>query len=182
MPAPKLNFAVPMDGYSAKRVAVLLLLFRWWHSLAMTACSAPPPSWPKRPKKPCAYCTPPSLWQTTATTTAHDSGTSRLSAGSGRLWLSVCLAHALDNQALPHEAALIRSATAIGKYWICKRAVQHTYEAMECIGGVGYVEENVTARTFREAPVNAIWEGSGNVQCLICCGCCNASQTPGCII
>ncbi|MEI5639466.1 MULTISPECIES: acyl-CoA dehydrogenase family protein [unclassified Pseudoalteromonas] len=80
--------------------------------------------------------------------------------------ISFRLAHALDNQALPHEAALIRSATAIGKYWICKRAVQHTYEAMECIGGVGYVEENITARTFREAPVNAIWEGSGNVQCL----------------
>ncbi|MCW8093117.1 acyl-CoA dehydrogenase family protein [Alteromonas sp. ASW11-130] len=76
------------------------------------------------------------------------------------------ISHALDNINTPREAALIRSATAIGKYWICKRAIQHTYEAMECIGGVGFVNENVTARLYREAPVNAIWEGSGNVQCL----------------
>ncbi|MEW9799242.1 acyl-CoA dehydrogenase family protein [Alteromonas sp. CYL-A6] len=76
--------------------------------------------------------------------------------------LSYALAHSED----AHERALMRSATAIGKYWICKRAIQHTYEAMECVGGVGYVEENVTCRLYREAPVNAIWEGSGNVQCL----------------
>ncbi len=80
--------------------------------------------------------------------------------------ISFRIAHALDNIADPQESALIRSATAIGKYWICKRAVQHTYEAMECIGGVGFVNENITARLYREAPVNAIWEGSGNVQCL----------------
>ncbi|MCW8107717.1 acyl-CoA dehydrogenase family protein [Alteromonas ponticola] len=80
--------------------------------------------------------------------------------------ISFRIAHALDNSATAAEQALIRSATAIGKYWICKRAIQHTYEAMECIGGVGFVNENVTARLYREAPVNAIWEGSGNVQCL----------------
>ncbi|WP_414830531.1 acyl-CoA dehydrogenase family protein [Alteromonas sp. H39] len=82
------------------------------------------------------------------------------------LAISLRIAKALDNSHDSHEAALIRSSTAIGKYWICKRAVQHTYEAMECIGGVGYVEENITSRLYREAPVNAIWEGSGNVQCL----------------
>jgi putative acyl-CoA dehydrogenase len=47
-----------------------------------------------------------------------------------------------------------------------KRAPNHAYEAMECLGGVGYVEENIMPRLYREAPVNAIWEGSGNVQCL----------------
>lgn len=82
------------------------------------------------------------------------------------LAISLRMAHALDNNHNPEEVALVRSATAIGKYWICKRAIQHTYEAMECIGGVGFVEENVTSRLYREAPVNAIWEGSGNVQCL----------------
>ncbi|QCZ95141.1 DNA alkylation response protein [Salinimonas iocasae] len=82
------------------------------------------------------------------------------------LAISLRISRALDNLNDPQEAALVRSATAIGKYWICKQAVQHTYEAMECIGGVGYVEDNVTSRLYREAPVNAIWEGSGNVQCL----------------
>lgn len=82
------------------------------------------------------------------------------------LAISLRIARALDNPDDRHEAALVRSATAVGKYWICKRAVQHTYEAMECIGGVGYVEDNITSRLYREAPVNAIWEGSGNVQCL----------------
>lgn len=82
------------------------------------------------------------------------------------LAISLRIAHALDHGDDPRQAALVRSATGIGKYWICKRAIQHTYEAMECLGGVGYVEENVTCRLYREAPVNAIWEGSGNVQCL----------------
>ncbi|MCC2617286.1 acyl-CoA dehydrogenase family protein [Aestuariibacter halophilus] len=82
------------------------------------------------------------------------------------LAISLRIAKALDHADDPHQAALVRSATGIGKYWICKRAIQHTYEAMECIGGVGYVDENVTNRLYREAPVNAIWEGSGNVQCL----------------
>jgi putative acyl-CoA dehydrogenase len=82
------------------------------------------------------------------------------------LAISMRIAYALDHQSDPKQAALIRSATGIGKYWICKRTIQHTYEAMECLGGVGYVEENVTCRLYKEAPVNSIWEGSGNVQCL----------------
>ncbi|MBA2736129.1 MAG: acyl-CoA dehydrogenase family protein, partial [Pyrinomonadaceae bacterium] len=59
-----------------------------------------------------------------------------------------------------------RIATAIGKFWICKRAAVAVGEAMECLGGNGYVEESVLPRLYRDIPVNSIWEGSGNVQCL----------------
>jgi len=71
---------------------------------------------------------------------------------------------ALDDD--PAERAFARIATAVGKYWVCKRAPQTIGEAMECLGGNGYVEEAPLARLYREAPVNAIWEGSGNVICL----------------
>jgi putative acyl-CoA dehydrogenase len=64
------------------------------------------------------------------------------------------------------EAARARLLTPAVKYWICKTAPALVYEAMECLGGNGYVEEGVLARLYREAPVNAIWEGSGNVVCL----------------
>lgn len=63
-------------------------------------------------------------------------------------------------------AALARIGTAIGKYWICKRAVAHTGEALECLGGPGYIEESRMPWLYREAPINSIWEGSGNVICL----------------
>jgi putative acyl-CoA dehydrogenase len=66
----------------------------------------------------------------------------------------------------PAERAFARIATAVAKYWVCKRAPQMIGEAMECLGGNGYVEEAILARLYREAPVNAIWEGSGNVICL----------------
>jgi putative acyl-CoA dehydrogenase len=59
-----------------------------------------------------------------------------------------------------------RIATAIGKFWITKRAVAVVAEALECLGGNGYVEEAPLARLYRDAPLNSIWEGSGNVQCL----------------
>jgi putative acyl-CoA dehydrogenase len=59
-----------------------------------------------------------------------------------------------------------RLATAVLKYWICKRAAPHAAEALECLGGNGYIEEWGMARLYREAPLNSIWEGSGNVQCL----------------
>ncbi|HET7589943.1 MAG TPA: acyl-CoA dehydrogenase family protein [Solirubrobacterales bacterium] len=59
-----------------------------------------------------------------------------------------------------------RVANAVLKYWICKRAVVHAGEALECLGGNGYVEESGMPRLFRESPLNSIWEGSGNVQCL----------------
>ena len=64
------------------------------------------------------------------------------------------------------EAARARTLTPVVKYWICKTAPALIYEAMECLGGNGYVEETMLARLYREAPVNAIWEGSGNVMCL----------------
>jgi putative acyl-CoA dehydrogenase len=59
-----------------------------------------------------------------------------------------------------------RIMTPVAKYWVCKRAIAVTSEAQECMGGAGYVEEFILPRLYREAPVNAIWEGSGNVQCL----------------
>jgi putative acyl-CoA dehydrogenase len=59
-----------------------------------------------------------------------------------------------------------RLATALGKYWITKRAVAVVAEALECLGGNGYVEESPLPRLYRDAPLNSIWEGSGNVQCL----------------
>ena len=66
----------------------------------------------------------------------------------------------------PLEAARARLLTPAVKYWICKTAPALVYEAMECLGGNGYVEESLLPRLYREAPVNAIWEGSGNVMCL----------------
>ena len=60
----------------------------------------------------------------------------------------------------------MRLLTPAIKYWVCKSAPGFLYEAMECLGGNGYVEEGILARHYRESPVNAIWEGSGNVMCL----------------
>jgi putative acyl-CoA dehydrogenase len=76
------------------------------------------------------------------------------------------MARALDSLDDEHESLLMRIGVAVGKYWICKRTPNFTYEAMECIGGSGVMEDNMMPRLYREAPVNAIWEGSGNVQCL----------------
>ncbi|HEX2020160.1 MAG TPA: acyl-CoA dehydrogenase family protein [Aurantimonas sp.] len=64
------------------------------------------------------------------------------------------------------EKVFARVMTPVAKYWICKMAPALVYEAMECLGGNGYVEEGRLARAYREAPVNAIWEGSGNVMAL----------------
>ncbi|MGB7543400.1 MAG: acyl-CoA dehydrogenase family protein [Burkholderiales bacterium] len=64
------------------------------------------------------------------------------------------------------ESLLVRLMTPIAKYWLCKRNPALAVEAMECLGGNGYVEEAPLARLYREAPVNGIWEGSGNVICL----------------
>ncbi len=72
----------------------------------------------------------------------------------------------LDERAKESEDLLVRIGTAVGKYWICKRTPGHAVEAMECIGGSGVMEECILPRLFRESPINAIWEGSGNVQCL----------------
>jgi putative acyl-CoA dehydrogenase len=72
------------------------------------------------------------------------------------------LARAYDSADAPFR----RLATAVLKYWVCKRAPVHASEALECLGGNGYVEEWGLARLYREAPLNGIWEGSGNVMCL----------------
>ena len=83
------------------------------------------------------------------------------------LAMTMRLARGLDSRAENSaEELLVRIGTAIGKYWICKRTPAHAYEAMECIGGSGVMEDSIMPRLFRESPVNSIWEGSGNVQCL----------------
>lgn len=82
------------------------------------------------------------------------------------LALTMRIARALDHRGDEQQAHLIRIGSAIGKYWICKRTPGLTAEAMECIGGSGVMEDGPMPRHFRESPVNAIWEGSGNVQCL----------------
>lgn len=82
------------------------------------------------------------------------------------LALTMRMARALDHPEDEHEAQYARLVTAIGKYWICKRAPGMINEAQECLGGAGYVEDSILPRLYREAPVNSIWEGSGNVQCL----------------
>ncbi|GAA2871439.1 acyl-CoA dehydrogenase family protein [Streptosporangium fragile] len=64
------------------------------------------------------------------------------------------------------ESALRRAALAAAKYWVCKRAPVHAAEALECLGGNGYVEESQMPRLFRESPLNGIWEGSGNIAAL----------------
>ncbi|MDN7126211.1 isovaleryl-CoA dehydrogenase [Pseudidiomarina terrestris] len=80
--------------------------------------------------------------------------------------LTMRMARAMDHQHDEHERAFARIAVAVGKYWICKRTPEHAYEAMEVIGGSGVMENCIMPRLYREAPINAIWEGSGNVQCL----------------
>src|SRR6476646_6129739 len=81
--------------------------------------------------------------------------------------LMVRLAHAFDHRGSDaRERAFCRIATAIAKYWLCKRSPVHVGEALECLGGNGYVEESIMPRLYREAPLYSIWEGSGNVMCL----------------
>jgi putative acyl-CoA dehydrogenase len=81
--------------------------------------------------------------------------------------LTLRLARAFDLAEVdPREAARARLLTPAVKYWVCKRAPGLICEAMECLGGNGYVEDRMLPRLYREAPVNAIWEGSGNVMCL----------------
>lgn len=82
------------------------------------------------------------------------------------LALTMRMGRAQDNPFNEQEEKFARLVTAVGKYWICKRAPEMIAEASECLGGAGYVEETLMPRLYREAPVNSIWEGSGNVQCL----------------
>ena len=82
------------------------------------------------------------------------------------LALSLRMGQALDHPHDAQQAKFSRLVTAVGKYWICKRAPAMINEAAECMGGAGYVEDSILPRLYREAPVNSTWEGSGNVQCL----------------
>ncbi len=83
------------------------------------------------------------------------------------LALMLRVARAFDESARDEQAArFARIATGLGKYWICKRTPMMVNEAQECLGGAGYVEEHILPRLYREAPLNSIWEGSGNIQCL----------------
>ncbi len=82
--------------------------------------------------------------------------------------LSLRVAAATDHAAAGDDAesAFRRLALPVAKYWVCKRAPAHAAEALECLGGNGYVEESQMPRLYREAPVNSVWEGSGNVAAL----------------
>jgi putative acyl-CoA dehydrogenase len=83
--------------------------------------------------------------------------------------LSIRLARAFDHSTDPHEQAMARLLTPVAKFWICKRGSHFAQEAMECLGGNGYVEEGgegIMARIYREMPLNSIWEGAGNIMAL----------------
>ena len=88
----------------------------------------------------------------------------------GSIAMTMRMAEALDRTQADgdseHEALLLRLGLPVGKYWICKRTPNHAYEAMECLGGNGVTEDFILARLYRDAPINAIWEGSGNIQAL----------------
>ncbi|MBX3598478.1 MAG: acyl-CoA dehydrogenase family protein [Rhizobiaceae bacterium] len=86
---------------------------------------------------------------------------------AGTTALAMRLARSFDMASQSRtEASFARIMTPVVKYWVCKSAPALLYEAMECLGGNGYIEESPLARYYREAPVNAIWEGSGNVMAL----------------
>jgi len=81
--------------------------------------------------------------------------------------LAMRVARAFDEESDGEAQSLFaRVATPVAKYWLCKRTPNVAAEALECLGGNGFVEESVMPRLYRDAPVNSVWEGSGNVQCL----------------
>ncbi len=83
--------------------------------------------------------------------------------------LALRLARAFDRADEPHEAVMARLLTPVAKFWVCKRGSHFAQEAMECLGGNGYVEEGgegIMARIYREMPLNSIWEGAGNIMAL----------------
>ena len=81
--------------------------------------------------------------------------------------LTLRLARSFDDASTNSvEGGYARLMTPVVKYWVCKTAPPLIYEAMECVGGNGYIEESILSRLYREAPLNGIWEGSGNIMCL----------------
>lgn len=85
-------------------------------------------------------------------------------------WTSLRLAHAYESGSGESEEMFRRLATAVSKYWICKRGPHHAYEALECLGGNGYTEDWPLARRYREQPVMAVWEGPATSSPSMCCG------------
>jgi putative acyl-CoA dehydrogenase len=81
-------------------------------------------------------------------------------------WLAFRVIAAFAREGEPAERLISRIGAPIAKYWICKRTVATVAEALECHGGNGFIEDHLMARLYREAPLNGIWEGSGNVMCL----------------
>lgn len=81
----------------------------------------------------------------------------------GAVAMGLRVARAMDQADDPAEAALARVGTAVAKYWNCKRCPGLVVEALECHGGPGYIEDSIMPRLYREAPLNSIWEGSGNI-------------------
>ena len=90
------------------------------------------------------------------------------------------LARAYDRRAAgdEREAAFARIATAVAKYWICKRGPAHAAEALECVGGSGYVEESVLPRVYRQAPLLSIWEGPATSSASTSCARCSGRRRP----
>jgi putative acyl-CoA dehydrogenase len=83
------------------------------------------------------------------------------------VWLAMRIAAAFDREGEDEaERMIARIGAPIAKYWVCKRAVPVVAEALECHGGNGFIEDHLMARLYREAPLNGIWEGTGNVICL----------------
>jgi putative acyl-CoA dehydrogenase len=86
---------------------------------------------------------------------------------TGTTMMVMRVASSFDHGAIdPKEASFSRIAVAVAKYWSNKRVITHVGEALECLGGNGYVEDGIMPRLYRQAPLNGIWEGSGNVICL----------------
>lgn len=163
-PRPRSSWTAPSAGWSGKRAGESAPSSRWLPRPGWTASSAAPPEcgrpWPRPPGTP-----------GTAAPSARSSSTSRMMTAviadlqleaEAATWTAIRLAAAYDTEDA-ESVAFRRLATAVAKYWVCKRGPHHAYEALECLGGNGYTEAFPLARRYREQPVMAIWEGSGNV-------------------
>ena len=152
---------------SASRAAACRRSSRWSTTRGWTAWSAAPPG--------CARAWPTATWHA-AHRSAFGKRAGRAAADAQRARRPRDRVRGGDRpghaprarlrRGRRHEALFKRLATAVGKYWVCKRCPAHAGEALECLGGNGYVEESGMPRLYREAPLNSIWEGSGNVNAL----------------
>ncbi len=170
MPPPRSSSTAPMPSASAPEGAgvrtiiemVNLDAARLRHRLGrpVTHCAQPgaephpqPLGLPAQARRPAVRCAPP--WPTW-----------RSSSKPRWRWCSACAAPPSAPHDDPREAAYVRLLTPAVKFLVCKSTPQLVYESLECLGGNGYTEDLPLARYFRESPLNAIWEGSGNVMAL----------------